>query len=214
MNIKELKSIRDTYNHIKKDIERRISEFLDIKKSKDRTKTLKELIFCIFTPQSKAEHCWQAVEILEEKGLLEKPIEKEISNVIKGLVRFHNTKSNFVVKVMKKFDEIYSIAFNESIYNHEKRLWIVKNVKGVGFKEATHFLRNIGVMLEDGAIIDRHIIRFLKNLGIDTQSGSSISPKKYLAIEEKFISLARRLNLLPVELDFVIWYKQTGRFFK
>ena len=44
----------------------------------------------------------------------------------------------------------------------EKREWVVKNVKGLRYKEDSHFLRNIDY--KNIAIIDFHILGlFLKN---------------------------------------------------
>jgi len=44
------------------------------------------------------------------------------------------------------------------------REFLVKEVKGVGYKESSHYLRNIGY--RNLAILDRHILNNLKNLNV------------------------------------------------
>ena len=46
---------------------------------------------------------------------------------------------------------------------YQAREWLVHNVKGIGYKEAGHFSRNIG-FTQDLAILDRHILKNLKKL--------------------------------------------------
>ncbi|MGB9667426.1 MAG: DNA lyase, partial [Thermosulfidibacteraceae bacterium] len=192
----DFEDIRKTYIDIKEDLSKRISEFSNVWKEKDKKRILKELIFSIFTPQSKAEKCWKAVEILEKSGLLEKPDPIKIEEKIRGLVRFHRNKTKYMLEATERFEEIYKIIIDENTSTRDKRLWLTKNVKGLGIKEASHFLRNIGLMLEDGAIIDRHIIRFLEGEeNIEKRSKVKLDMNRYLHLERKFIEMAKRLDL-------------------
>jgi N-glycosylase/DNA lyase len=47
-----------------------------------------------------------------------------------------------------------------------RRDWLAqeKQVKGLGYKEASHFLRNIGV--KGHAILDKHVMRCLADVGV------------------------------------------------
>ncbi|MBU4134056.1 DNA lyase, partial [bacterium] len=85
--------------------------------------------------------------------------------------------------------------------------------RGYGFKEASHFLRNVGKG-EKLAILDRHILRNLKNFGAIKEIPQAISGKLYLEIEKKFMLFAKRLKIPPAELDLLLWYKETGKVFK
>lgn len=89
----------------------------------------------------------------------------------------------------------------------------MKNVKGMGYKEASHFLRNIG-FADDLAILDRHILKNLKIFGIIEEIPKSLSKKKYLEIEEKMRNLANEVNIPLSHLDLLFWSKETGEIFK
>src|SRR5256885_1237436 len=66
----------------------------------------------------------------------------------------------------------------------ELREFLVDNVKGLGMKEASHFMRNIGIG-KDLAILDRHILKNLKLYGVVDEIPNSLTQKKYLDIESK-----------------------------
>jgi N-glycosylase/DNA lyase len=93
----------------------------------------------------------------------------------------------------------------------EIREWIVKNLKGLGMKEASHFLRNIGYV--DVAIIDKHIINLLVNEGL-IEKPKVITPKKYVEIENILRELAERTGTSLGELDLYLWYLQTNTVLK
>jgi len=89
----------------------------------------------------------------------------------------------------------------------------VKNIKGLRWKEASHYLRNIGYF--EHAIIDRHIIKNLlefKIIEIDSKKG--LSKKRYLSIEKTLDLIAKEVGLLPGELDLYMWYRKTGKVLK
>jgi N-glycosylase/DNA lyase len=83
----------------------------------------------------------------------------------------------------------------------------------MGYKEASHFLRNIG-FADDLAILDRHILKNLKIFGIIEEIPKSLSKKKYLEIEEKMRNLANEVNIPVSHLDLLFWSKETGEIFK
>ena len=101
-------------------------------------------------------------------------------------------------------------SFNDPF---ETRRWIVEEVKGIGYKEASHFLRNIskGTNL---AILDRHILKNLKRLGVPDSLPASMSEKKYLEIEERMRKFSQKSGIQMGHLDFVLWYYETGNVFK
>lgn len=213
MNKRNLNELLKLYEEIKNEIKQKIKEFNDTLKSKDPHKIFKEFIFCLFTPQSKAEKCWEAVCLLEANGLLYEGTKESIEKLIRSYVRFYKRKSNYMIENRKIFHEVFHLVTDEQMDPKEKRRWIVSNVKGFGMKEASHFLRNVGVMIKEGAILDRHVITYLKSLDM-IQKEIKLTAKNYEMIENVFEKIAVELKLLPVELDFIIWYKLTGRIFK
>ena len=86
------------------------------------------------------------------------------------------------------------------------------NVKGLGLKEASHFLRNIGH--RNLAILDRHILRNMLRFGAVKNLPNNLSRKNYLALEAKFMAFARKAGTPMDELDLLFWSMQTGEIFK
>ena len=65
----------------------RIAEFRRIWQERDSYGMLRELFFCLLTPQSKATTCWEAVEDLTRKDLLFNGTYDEMLDVV-GAVWF------------------------------------------------------------------------------------------------------------------------------
>ena len=78
--------------------------------------------------------------------------------------------------------------------------WLVKHVKGLGYKEASHFLRNIGYSSEL-AILDRHVLKNLKKHGVISRI-APLTPKRYRATNEK---VAKQVGISMGELDLLFW---------
>ena len=96
---------------------------------------------------------------------------------------------------------------------YKKQGMFIQNIKGMGYKEASHFLRNIGFG-DELAILDRHILKNLKELGVLDEIPSSMSKKKYIEIERKMKEFSRSANIPISHLDLVFWCKETGEIFK
>ena len=91
------------------------------------------------------------------------------------------------------------------------REWLAKTIKGLGYKEASHFLRNIG--FKNLAIIDFHIIDILEKFGI-IQKPKTLSKKKYIEIEQVLKKIGECVNLDLDELDLYLWYMETNEVLK
>ena len=81
------------------------------------------------------------------------------------------------------------LAYKKIKENEEKdimktRDWFLKNVKGLGLKESSHFLRNIGFG-DKIVILDRHILRSLFNYKVIDEIPKTLTKKIYLEIETK-----------------------------
>ena len=95
----------------------------------------------------------------------------------------------------------------------EARNWIVKNIKGMAFKEAGHFLRNVGFG-EHISILDRHILRNLVRLGVIDDIPKTLTPKLYLEIENKMKNYCDFIGIPMDQLDLLLWYIEAGEIFK
>lgn len=83
----------------------------------------------------------------------------------------------------------------------------------MGYKEASHFLRNIGKG-QDLAILDRHILKNLKLLNVIEKIPDSMPPKKYLELEQTMREFSKEIGIPLDHLDIVLWYKETKKIFK
>ena len=212
----KISELKELYKEKESIISRRVAEFRRLWESGDEIDYLKELIFCILTPQSKAKICWQKVlELFEEKLIFRGGVE-DIASVLTG-VRFRFNKAYYIILAHEKFIVDGKIILREKIKQFgrplQAREWLVKNIKGMGYKEASHFLRNIGFG-ENLAILDRHILKNLNHFGVISEIPKSLTRKKYLGIEEKFLSFAEIINIPPSHLDLLLWCKETGEVFK
>ena len=203
-------------NFAKSYIEQRILQYKNVFIKGNDEAIFAELAFCIFTPQSKAISCWEAVNELNNKNLLFTATAKEISDNIYN-VRFHNNKSKFLVQARDKFTINGKLKIKEILKSFNNplnlRKWIITNIKGIGYKEAGHFLRNIGLGL-DLAILDRHILRNLKFYNAIKEIPHTLAPKIYLEIEQKMMKFCKDIEIPMSHIDLLFWAMQTGGIFK
>lgn len=208
--------IKNLYKKIKPEIETRIAEFRKIWEAADREKLFIELAFCLFTPQSSAKSCWRAMEILLKKDLVFEGSYDQIREDL-NLVRFRNNKSKYLIEAREKFinqtDRSMKQILSEFDSVIEMREWLVENVKGIGYKEASHYLRNIG-MGDNIAILDRHILKNMKLLGVIDEIPKTLSFKVYHDLEDKLRKYSKKIKIPMDHLDFVLWYKEAGEVFK
>ena len=213
---KELnEEILGIYRKIKKDISKAISGYKNAWKGTEK-EIFAEMAFCILTPQSKAKNAWQAITTLVENNLLYEGSAEEIVEYL-NIVRFKNNKSRYLVEfrdLMTEDGKLQPKKILESKGNtFEKRKWILKNVKGMGLKEANHVLRNLGFG-EEIAILDRHILRNLQRLNVIEEIPKTLTEKKYYEIEKAMKKYSEYSGIKMDELDLVLWYKEAGEVFK
>jgi len=193
---------------VQKTVNLRLKQFSAFKDKNDR-EWFSELCFCILTANSKASTAIKIHNDLCPDGFCESSLNCVRETIKKHKHRFHNNKAKFIVEARKHLDvkpKIEEIA--EEKGQQEAREWLVKNIKGIGYKEASHFLRNVGYF--DLAILDRHILNLMVEDGILKAKPRSLPKKVYLEIEKKFEKLARQHRMSCAELDLYLWYLKTG----
>jgi N-glycosylase/DNA lyase len=203
-----VKKLRKT--EVKVTVDKKLRIFSDFNK-KNNKEWFGEMCFCILTANSKAKTAIAIQKELTASGFCTLCFEDVRDTIKKHKHRFHNNKAKFIVEARKNInlkDEIKSIADNGKEGQLAAREWLVKNIKGLGYKEASHFLRNIGYL--ELAILDRHILNLMKEDGIIYERPKSLTKKKYFEIEEKFRQLADKLGMSCAELDLYMWYIKTG----
>jgi len=203
-----VEQLQQDFARRKGEIRRRLSDFGGVKPEE----YFYELIYCLLTPQSSAVNAGKAVEKLKAIGFHERTIEPASLLYQKdSYIRFHNTKGKHLKEAKKKFPEIAAALSNGQL-SPDLRGWFVKNVKGLGWKEASHFLRNIGH--RDLAILDRHILKNLQRHNVIRSLPKTLTAKKYLAIEQQFMEFSGCVGIAMDELDLLFWSRETGEILK
>lgn len=208
--------IKRLYVELKEPVDRRLEEFENVWLRFDEQEIIHELIFCLLTPQSKAKVCWEAVLRLKGTNAFESGDRELIAKCLTG-VRFPVNKTGYIIDLREKvrngrFGTVLELLKADSA-PAVKRDALVKEVKGIGYKEASHFLRNIWIG-RDLAILDRHILKNLRKFGIISGEVGSISRKGYLELEKRMMDFSEKLGIEMRYLDFVFWYMETGEIFK
>jgi N-glycosylase/DNA lyase len=171
-----------------------------------------ELAYCLLTPQSSAVHAGAAVEALRLAQCFDRPAESaEILRRKTHYIRFHNTKAARLADAWEQFPKVAE-RLTAGASGNDLRTWLVQNVRGFGWKEASHFLRNIGY--RELAILDRHILRNLKNHGVLARIPPTLTPRHYRSIENRFRRFAAEVGITMDELDLLFWSRETGRILK
>lgn len=210
-----MKTLISEYKRKKHKIKSRLKEFKNAGKYKDK-EIFAELCFCLLTPQSKAVYCDKAIKELKKSNLLFAGNKRDIAKALRGLARFHNKKGSYLVTARKTFTNEQKLDIKNRLSSRdafETREWLVKNIKGLGYKEASHFLRNIGLG-KDIAILDVHILINLKRLRVLKKIPTSITGKNYISIENKMREFSKRVDIPLEELDLLFWSNETGFVFK
>jgi len=195
-------------SNVKNIVEQRLNEFSTFK-NKPEEEWFSELCFCILTANSRAKTAIRIQETLKGLGFLNLDKEKIAFIIKKNHHRFHNHKAEYICEA-RKFKYIKNIINKMS--DQDARKFIVENVKGIGYKEASHFFRNTGA--KNLAILDRHIINLMIENKLLERKPKNLNKKNYLEVEEKFNSLAERLKMSSAELDLYMWYMKTGEILK
>ncbi|PIN77007.1 N-glycosylase [Candidatus Woesearchaeota archaeon CG10_big_fil_rev_8_21_14_0_10_34_12] len=185
---------------IKQVVDKRLKEFSSI--PRDFDSLFKELVFCILTAGASAELGIKTINHLGDTIIHGN--QEDIQKKLKEVYRFHTIRAGYIFNARDEFKQL-------DINHPEIRLILVDKIKGIGMKEASHFLRNIG--FKDYAIVDFHIVDILAEHGL-IEKPKTLTPKKYLEIEEVLRELAKETNLTLGELDLYLWYKETGKVLK
>ena len=164
-----VEELMDIYTPVKEQIETRLMDFQHIWETASEEELFRELVFCLLTPQSKAKTCWKAVQRLTRKDMIATGEPGQVQEELAG-VRFSNRKAEYICLARNTFCERSMRSTLAGFAGPvAAREWLVENIKGLGYKEASHFLRNIGLG-EELAILDRHILKNLAASGRDRRS--------------------------------------------
>ncbi|HII72002.1 TPA: N-glycosylase/DNA lyase [Candidatus Woesearchaeota archaeon] len=189
-------------------IDSRLAEFKKVGKGGDNG-LFNELCFCILTANWQAEGGIRIQKAMKEE-FCSLPQARLAARLRELGYRFPNVRAGYIAEAQKHQRGLGGKLkkFDDPIFLRE---WVVKNVKGLGYKEASHFLRNIGY--EDLAILDFHIIDIMEREGL-IERPKTLTPKRYVEIEAVLKELGRKAGLNMAELDMYLWYMETGKVLK
>ncbi len=211
-----IEKIKTAHSERRKEILERLSEFEAVWQTGTDERLWEEMVFCFFTGGCSARMGIRSVEAV--KPFLLSGNQAELANALRGKHRYPNARAGYIVASREFLREHCDLQLRKKLQSFdddlERRDWLVKEkrIKGLGYKEASHYLRNIG--FKGYAILDKHILRSLAELKIIDDPKPPNTRLKYQTIEEKLKNLARIARIDFDELDLVLWSLKTGEILK
>ena len=207
-----------THKARRKEIRKRLGEFQEVWRRGSDARLWEELAYCIFTAGASARMGLSAVDAVRPL-LLDGEAEAMTTALKKaGAHRFPVARPRYIVSTRDYFHADCGMSLRKRLRSFkdpvERRDWLAqdKQVKGLGYKEASHFLRNIGV--KGHAILDKHVMRCLAEMGVIDTAKPPSTRSKYLEVEQQLIGFARDVRIDFDELDLVLWSMKTGEVLK
>ncbi|HLL15161.1 MAG TPA: N-glycosylase/DNA lyase [Pyrinomonadaceae bacterium] len=211
-----IERIRETHAARAVDIRRRLAEFRDVWRQGSDERLWEELVFCIFTAGASARMGLRSVEAV--RALLAAGGREELADALGGVHRYPNSRSGYIVVTRDYLRADCGMRLRERLEGFDdplaRRDWLARErgIKGLGYKEASHYLRNVG--FRGYAILDKHILRSLAELGMIESATPPTTRARYLVIEESLRRFAAHLAIDFDELDLTLWSMKTGEILK
>jgi N-glycosylase/DNA lyase len=207
-----------THRARRKEIRKRLGEFDDVWRKGSDARLWEELAYCIFTAGASARMGLDSVEAV--RTLLLDGDAEAMAAALKraGAHRFPNARPEYIVTTRNYFRATFGMALRKRLRSFRdpfaRRDWLAqeKQVKGLGYKEASHFLRNVGV--KGHAILDKHVMRCLAEVGVIDSAKPPQTRKKYLEVEQELVRFAKEIRVDFDDLDLVLWSMKTGEILK
>lgn len=208
-----IEELQKTYGEKREAIRVRLAEFEAILREGDDGRLFEELVFCIFTAGASARMGLNSIE--KVRPHLFKAGRKRLTGLLVGAHRYPNARAGYVVHTRNFLKRDCDMRLRERLDSfgddmEGRRDFFARNpgVKGVGYKEASHYLRNIGY--RGYAILDKHILRTLHEIGVIDSPDPPGAKKKYLAVEDRMRKFAEDIKINLDELDLLLWSNKTG----
>ncbi|MBA2702373.1 MAG: DNA lyase [Blastocatellia bacterium] len=210
--------IRATHAARKREIQARLNEFREVWRHGSDERLWEELVFCIFTAGASARMGFTAVDAV--RPLLAQGGRRDMTRALRKARahRFPVERPGYIVVTRDYLREHCNLKLRGKLEGFrdplERRDWLAqeKRIKGLGYKESSHFLRNIG--LRGHAILDKHVMSCLQDLQIVETAKPPATRARYLEVEEKLKLFSRDIKIDFEELDLVLWSIKTGEVLK
>jgi len=202
----------------RREIRARLREFRRLWRTASDRQLWEEMVYCIFTAGASAKMGLRSVEAIRPLLATGPPQAMTRALVAAGAHRFPNARPRYVVITRDYLQDSCSMRLRERLRSFrdpvERRDWLATEprIKGVGYKEASHFLRNIG--FQGYGILDKHIVRSLAELGVIDSPKPPATRRRYLDTEARMRQFAGDVKIDFDELDLVLWSMKTGEVLK
>lgn len=213
MTVTELKRI---HRAKREEIRARLEEFGEIHRTAPDERFFEELTFCIFTAGASARMGLRSVERV--RPVLIEGSRRRIQSALRRSHRFPRMRGAFVFETREYLKAWCGLRMRELLTSFgdsdELRDFFALNprIRGLGFKEASHFLRNVG--FRGYAILDKHVLSRLAELGVIEESKPPSTKGRYLELESKMKSFSAGVGIDFDEMDLLLWYTKTGEILK
>lgn len=203
--------LRRIYLEKKDLIGARLIEFKRVFEEGDDKRIFRELVFCILT--SAVGPKVGLISVSAVSDILMDGSEGEIYERLQGVHKYPE-RANYIVHTREYLKRGFDFKLKDVILSFkdpiERREFFASNkdIKGIGYVQASHFLRNIGFF--GYAILDKNVMRSLYELGVVDSLRPPTTKKRYLDIEARLKRFADTLEVGVDELDLLLWSKMTG----
>jgi len=211
-----IESINEVHRVRGEEIRGRLAEFKAIGREMDNDRLWEEMVFCFFTGGCSARMGLRAIEAT--RSLIKIGSQAELAAALTGVHRYPNERAKYIVHSRNFLKEDCDLDIAGRLVGFDddfaRRDWLAreKGIKGLGYKEASHFLRNIGY--SGYAILDKHVLRCLAELKIIDDPKPPNTRTRYLTVESKLRELTKSVQIDFDELDLVLWSIKTGSILK
>ena len=205
-----------THAERRSDIRGRLSEFENIWNTGGDSHLWEEMVYCFFTGGCSAKMGMRSIEAV--RPLLLDGMQPELAKALTGVHRYPNARSRYIVESREFLRRDCGLELRAKLESFdsslERRDWLVKEkgIKGLGYKEASHFLRNIG--FKGYAILDKHVLNCLAELKIIADPKPPNTRSKYLSVEDELREFTTAVGIDFDEMDLVLWSMKTGEILK
>ncbi len=208
--------LKRDYLSKKQTIVLRLSEFKAIYEKGDRA-IFEELCYCILTAGSSAKMGMRTIEAL--KDILHAGSVTELQRRARlSRVRFWRIRPSYIVQTREYLKDACGMKLRRLLESldgrHARRDFFAmnKSIKGLGYKEASHFLRNIG--FPGYAILDKHILNSLCEMGVISKRLRPTTRAGYLEIENELERFSGEIGIDMDHMDLLLWSRKTGEILK
>jgi N-glycosylase/DNA lyase len=213
-----IEKIRATHKARREEIRARLREFDHLWQTASDEQLWEELVFCIFTAGASARMGLSAIEAV--RPLLANGRSQQMTRaLIKARAhRYPAARPGYIVVTRRYLQRNFGMRLRHQLLSFSdpvaRRDWLAQEpeIKGLSYKESSHFLRNIG--FKGYGILDKHVLRCLSEVGVIESPKPPGTRRQYLAIESTMRDFAWNAGIDFDELDLVLWSMKTGEILK